>query len=119
MATWSDKQLANHKRAQGYISATGATLGIAALGAAGVKSPIGRRGSVKLSRSANKAGKPRVGGAIVRGQRKSGAAATNLTVGSAGVGGVGGYNFAAIQSQESRRAKIGKSIWGVDHGINP
>ena len=108
MATWSDKQLRAHKRAQGYVSATGATLGIAALGAAGVKTGVGRRGALKLARLSNHAS-PQAGAKVVRGQRKIGGAVSGLTVGSAGVGGVGGYNFAAIQSQESRR-KVAKAI---------
>lgn len=120
MANWNDKQLRSHKRAQGYISATGATLGIAALGAAGAKTGLARRGTNKLAEAAARSGNPQRAVKIKAARKKIGSKATPLTIGSAGVGGVGGYNFAAIQSQESRkRVSKSLSVWGVDHGINP
>lgn len=121
MASWDEKRLGGHKRAQGYISSAGATLGIGALGAAGLKSNTARKGAVKLSRIANKSN-TKAGGKIIRGRQKAADSATGLTIGSAGVGGIGGYNFAAIQSQEAKRSreKVKKnmttSAWGIDHG---
>lgn len=107
MATWTDKQLRGHKRAQGYISSAGATLGVAALGAAGLKSKQARAAGVKLARVANKKS-PRVGSKVIRARQRAAGSATGLTTASAGVGGVGGFNFAAIQSQEARKTKVRK-----------
>jgi len=115
MADWSDKQLRSHKKAQGYISATGATLGIGALGAAGLKSKAAQKGAIKLSR---KVGGNKGGAKLIRVTRKAGEQVQPLTVGSAGVGGFGGYNFAAIQSQESRKAKVSKA-WDKYKGLHP
>jgi len=106
MSTWSDKQMRGHKRAQGYISAGTAALGVSALGAAGLKSGAARRGAVKLARVAG-GGKP--GAAILRGRQKAANAPGGLTTASAGIGGLGGFNFAAIQSQEAKRSKKGIS----------
>lgn len=107
MATWTDKQLRGHKRAQGYISSAGATLGVAALGAAGLKSKQARAAGVKLARVANKKN-PTVGSKVIRARQRAAGSATGLTTASAGVGGVGGFNFAAIQSQEARKTKVKK-----------
>ena len=109
MATWTDKQLAGHKRAQSYISSAGATLGVAALGAAGLKSKgvtrAANRAATKLT--ARTGSKRRAG--MLRAIPKAGNASMPLTTASAGVGGVGGYNFAAIQSQEAKRSRVKKN----------
>lgn len=110
MATWSDKRLAGHKRAQSYVSSTGATLGVAALGAVGAKAkPVQRlanRGAYRLlQRGADIKRVEQVRSA----PGKIARASTPLTTASAGVGGVGGYNFAAIQSQEAKRARVAKA----------
>lgn len=109
MATWSDKQLSQHKRAQGYLSTAGATLGVAALGAAGMKSKGAQKLGTKLVRVAhNKGASLRTTGKAKRVAGKAAGSAGGLTTASAGVGGVGGFNFAAIQSQESRKARVKK-----------
>jgi len=109
MATWSDKQLAQHKRAQGYLSTAGATLGVAALGAAGLKSKGAQKLGTKLVRVAhNRGASLRTTGKAKRIAGKAAGSAGGLTTASAGVGGVGGFNFAAIQSQESRKARVKK-----------
>jgi hypothetical protein len=106
MATWSDKKLQGHKRAQSYISSGTATLGIAALGAATAKTPGARKalrrvGGAAMKRGASVKTANRIAGAPDR----LGNAATSLTTASAGFGGIGGYNFAAIQSQEAKKAR--------------
>jgi hypothetical protein len=109
MATWSDKQLSQHKRAQGYLSTAGATLGVAALGSAGLKSKGAQKLGTKLVRVAhNRGASLRTTGKAKRAAGKAAGAAGSLTTASAGVGGVGGFNFAAIQSQESRKARVKK-----------
>jgi hypothetical protein len=106
MATWSDKKLQGHKRAQSYISSGTATLGIAALGAATAKTPGARKalrrvGGAAMKRGASVKTANRIAGAPDR----LGNASTGLTTASAGFGGIGGYNFAAIQSQEAKKSR--------------
>lgn len=106
MATWSDKKLQGHKRAQSYISSGTATLGIAALGAASAKSPFARKGAKKLGGAAMRRGASvKMGNRIAGAPERAGRSATGLTTLSAGAGGIGGYNFAAIQSQEAKKAR--------------
>lgn len=117
MATWNDKQLAGHKRAQSYISSAGATLGVAALGAASLKAKpmagVMNRAATKLTA---RTGSKKMAGRLRSIPANGGRAAVPLTTGSAGVGGIGGYNFAAIQSQEAKRSRVNKSEGGMDFG---
>lgn len=106
MATWSDKRLQGHKRAQSYLSSGTATLGIAALGAASAKSPFARKAAKKVGGAAMRRGASvKMGNRIAGAPDRMSRSATGLTTLSAGVGGVGGYNFAAIQSQEAKKAR--------------
>jgi hypothetical protein len=106
MATWSDKKLQGHKRAQSYISSGTATLGIAALGAASAKSPFARKAAKKAGGAAMRRGASvKMGNRIAGAPERMGRNATGLTTLSAGAGGIGGYNFAAIQSQEAKKAR--------------
>lgn len=96
MATWSDKRLSNHKRAQGYVNSASATLGVTALGAMALKSK--KVGSL-AARRAPKLDKVR---------SKTANATVPLSIGATGVGGIGGYNMAAIQSQEAKKTRVRK-----------
>jgi hypothetical protein len=98
---WNDAQLSGHKKAQAKISMATATLGLSALGAKGFGSAIPRLTKApKLLALAPKANR----------------AATNLTIGGAGIGGVGGFNFAGIQNTEAKR-KVSKSMSAIDFGM--
>jgi hypothetical protein len=111
MATWSDERLQGHKRAHSYISSAGATLGISALGAATAKTPGAGKAARKLGGAAMKRGASvKMGNRIASAPKRAGDAATGLTTASAGVGGIGGYNFAAIQSQESKKARAMRPV---------
>lgn len=106
MSTWSDKKLQGHKRAQSYISSGTATLGIAALGAATAKTPGASKLARKVGGAAMKRGASvRLGNRIAGTPKRMGNSATGLTTASAGFGGIGGYNFAAIQSQEAKKSR--------------
>lgn len=108
--TWSDQRLTAHKLAQGHLSSAGATLGIAALSAAGLKSGVARGGAVRAARVANRTFSPNAGAKILRARQKAAGAATGLSIGSAGVGGIAGYNSAALQRQDVKRIKMSKSL---------
>lgn len=101
---WSDQQLSAHKKAQAGISLAGSALGLSALSAKG--------GAALLPKVAR-------AGRLAPLAPKLDRAATNLTIGGAGLGGVGGINVAGIQSAEAKK-KVSKamtvSAWGVDHG---
>lgn len=99
----SDTELRHRKRLQGHISQTTATLGLTALGAraAGTKS-VGR-----LAKIPAKTGE------------KLKNASTGLTTLGAGIGGAGGYNFAAYTKAESqRRQPVGKEFAMLDFGLD-
>lgn len=86
---WTDEQLARHKKAQAHISQAGSAAGLTSLGLLGASTVAGRKGrkvAVKLKN-----------------------ASQNSAIVGAGIGGAGGFNFAAIQNQEARRAKLGKA----------
>lgn len=89
--------MARRKKAQEIISATTATLGLSALatkgGAVGIKQAIARS-----PRAAKVAYLPRVA------ERLDKATIPVLTT-SAGIGGLGGFNFASIQREEARRER--------------
>lgn len=98
----SDAEIKRRKKLQGKVSVTTSTLGLAALGLKGAggvarASRFGAKGA-KFANSADKA-------------------ATNTLIGSAGVGGLGGYNFAAYTRAESRkRQPVKKDFTMIDFG---
>ena len=102
----SDAELRRRKKLQGQISRTTSTLGLAGVGMLGTglalkKKPTMLRAIPKykhLSQSTIKA----------KGQKLSDTA-TYTGIVSGGVGGVGGYNFAAYTNAESRKRKQGMS----------
>jgi hypothetical protein len=87
----SDAELSRRKRRQAAFSTTTATLGLSALSTKG--------GAAALARGA-KAGTQRAKWAATGDK-----AANWLTTGAAGIGGVGGYNFASVEREESKRRK--------------
>lgn len=95
----SQAQLAHRKRIQAGISVTGSTLGLTALGLRG--------GAAVVPRVAAKLGKPALKAQNISAKMKE-ASTGALTVG-AGVGGVGGFNFAAIQRAEGKKKPVAKN----------
>ena len=103
---WTDKQLQAHKKAQAGLSAAGATLGVGALAAAGAR--MGAPKAVKLAQRAGRL-KHVTPDKVKAFRGKATGISAGLTTGSAGVGGIGGFNFAGIQSAESKRSsKVAK-----------
>lgn len=93
----SDAEIRRRKKIQGAVSVTTATLGLAALGSRGAGAAVNRAAKLKkLSPSAAKLGP------------KLNSASTTLTTTGAGVGGVGGYNFAAYTNAEGRKRTVKK-----------
>jgi len=97
---WTDKQLRAHKKASAKLSVATSTMGIGALSLVGA-----RAGAPKLVRAAQKAGhlknvKPKQ---LKRFKAKSTGLQNGLITTSAGVGGVSGLNFAAVQNAEAKR----------------
>lgn len=92
---WTKDDISDAKRTQAYLTAGGSALGVAALGTKGGASVASRmarsrpKGSWKLRSTANRLN----------------SAAENATIGAAGVGGVSGFNFAAIQRAEGKKKK--------------
>lgn len=87
----SNRELSNRKKVQSATTIAGSTLGLGALGALG---------GAKLLPKATKLGKTPRGQAYARHLDR---AATQLSIGAGGIGGVGGYNFAAIQRAEANK----------------
>lgn len=131
MATWSDQKLSRHKQAQSYLSAGGAALGTTALAAAGMKAkPVGAlagklagkieapalaggmKANGKTISGVSQARRLRAANVVRNTPGTIGSKAGGLTTASAGVGGVGGFNFAAIQGQEAKRSKMGSGRTG-------
>lgn len=97
---WTDKQLRAHKKASAGLSVATSTMGITALGLAGA-----RAGAPRALKMAHQAGrlknvKPKQLKAF---KAKSTGLQNGLITTSAGVGGVGGLNYAAIQNAEAKR----------------
>lgn len=88
----SDAEIARRKKLQGNISRTTATLGLAALG-----TRLAAPAAPKIGRLTNRASM-----GVQAGRRLHSASGTLTTVG-AGVGGAGGYNFAAYTGAEAKR----------------
>lgn len=93
----SDAEIRRRKKAQGAISRATSTLGLTALGA----TALGTRQGHKFLRGSFKSVNKPVPKAL--GEKKIKAAAVPLLTTSAGIGGLGGYNFAAYTSAESKR----------------
>lgn len=101
-APMGNRELAHRKKVQSATTIAGSTLGLAAIGALG---------GAKLLPRATKLGKTPRGQAYARHLDR---AATQLSIGAGGVGGVGGYNFAAIQRAEAKKVepktKVAKAL---------
>jgi hypothetical protein len=101
-ATMGNRELAHRKKVQSATTIAGSTLGLAALGTLG---------GAKLLPKATKLGKTPRGQAYARHLDR---AAQQLSIGAGGVGGVGGYNFAAIQRAEAKKVepktKVAKAL---------
>jgi hypothetical protein len=93
-------KLAHQKDVQGALSLTGATLGLGALGSKGAslaidhaaKKPLGAHAKPRMVLT------PKVARALDKGS-------IGLVTLGAGVGGISGYNFAAIQRAEAKRER--------------
>jgi hypothetical protein len=106
-------KLARQKDVQGALSLGGATLGLSALSAKGASIATNRA----LSQPKGKHSVPRVVPKWVTPQlaRRLDKGSIGLVTLGAGVGGIGGYNFAAIQRAEAKRERepMSKSAFGV------
>lgn len=111
----SDEELARRKRAQARFSITGSTLGLTAL------SLKGGAAAAKLVPKAErlKAAIPALKKIPADAPKRISDAATTTAIGAAGVGGVGGYNFAAYTKEDARRnhnQKVRKAMAGDSEG---
>ena len=84
----TDQQLSRRKRIQAHISQAGSTAGLTSLGLLGASVVAGRKGKAVA--------------------HKLRAASVNTGIVGAGIGGVGGFNFARIQSEEARKREMPK-----------
>lgn len=82
----TDQQLGRRKRIQAHISQAGSTAGLTSLGLLGASVVAGRKGKEVAHRLR--------------------AASVNTGIVGAGIGGVGGFNFARIQSEEARKREM-------------
>ena len=112
----SDEELARRKRAQARFSITGSTLGLTALGLKGGSA------AAKLVPKAERltAAIPALKKIPADAPKRISDAATTTAIGAAGVGGVGGYNFAAYTKEDARRnhnkQKVRKAMAGDSEG---
>jgi hypothetical protein len=99
----SDAELRRRKKLQGTISRTTSTLGLAGVGTLGAglalkKNPAMLRKIPRYSKLSNKA--------IQAKGARLGERATHIGILSGGIGGLGGYNFAAYTNAESRKRQM-------------
>lgn len=94
------KKMRRRKQLQGALSVTTSSLGLAALGSKG-GSAVLRRAAASPKMVAHSSN------ALKAAETMDKATIPLLTTG-AGIGGVGGFNFAAIQRAEAKREKVGK-----------
>ena len=111
----TDEELSRRKRAQARFSITGSTLGLTAL------SLKGGSATAKLIPKAErlKAAIPALKKLPPDTPKRLSDAATTAAIGGAGVGGIGGYNFAAYTKEEARRnhnQKVRKAMAGDSEG---
>ena len=98
----SDAEIRRRKHLQGKISQTTSTLGLTGLGALGAGAVVSRKPGVlrKIPKYKNLTNDQ------VKAKGKSmGDTATKIGIVSGGIGGLGGYNFAAYTNAESRKKK--------------
>jgi hypothetical protein len=105
----SDAEIRRRKKAQGHITQTTSTLGLAGLGVTGAAALAARKPGVlkqvqKLPKMKNAT------------PEKMKDTAINTGIVSGGIGGVGGYNFAAYTNAESRKRKPVVKSMGMDMG---
>jgi hypothetical protein len=112
---WSDEQLARRKKLGAASSIATSTLGLGALGVLALRSKPAGRAIKEIGEHAPKAemfaGKKvghavgSTGGRLEKLRSAAKGAETPILATSAGIGGLGVYNYAAIQRQESKKAK--------------
>lgn len=93
-----DRELSHRKKVQAGVAVGASTLGLSALGAKGagaIMPKLGRVGKTPRARAY---------------ARKLDRDANTLAIGATGVGGAGGYNFAAIQNAEAKRKTVAKLL---------
>jgi len=97
---WTDQQLQRRKNISAGTSIATSTMGLGALGVLGIRSGAGKKAINHLAtKSPNAAGRLKKIRSGLKGKE------TPILTTSAGVGGLGGYNYAAIQRQEGKKAK--------------
>jgi hypothetical protein len=94
----SDAEIRRRKKVQGNISRTTSTLGLAGVGVGGAAALAARKpGALKAIQNL-----PKMKGTTEQGLKDAG---LYTSLASGGIGGVGGYNFAAYTNAESRKRK--------------
>jgi hypothetical protein len=109
-ALMSDAEIRRRKKLQGQISHTTSTMGLSALGVTGAAALAARKPGVlravqKIPKLHN----------VTPQKMKETAVTTGLI--SGGIGGVGGYNFAAYTGAESRKRKLAPVKKGMYMGL--
>ena len=95
---WTDQQLQRRKNISAGTSIATSTMGLGALGVLGIRSGAGKKAIKHLAtKSPNVAGKLKKIRSGLKGKE------TPILTTSAGIGGLGGYNYAAIQRQEGKK----------------
>jgi len=97
---WSDKQLQRRKNISGATSIATSTMGLGALGVMGLRSGAGKQAIKHLGTKS-----PQVAGRLKKIRSGLKGKETPILTTSAGIGGIGGYNYAAIQHQEGKKNK--------------
>lgn len=97
---WTDQQLQRRKNISAGTSIATSTMGLGALGVMGLRSGAGKQAIKHLAPKAPKAaGRLKAIRSGLKGKE------TPILTTSAGIGGLGGYNYAAIQRQEGKKSK--------------
>jgi hypothetical protein len=97
---WSDQQLERRKKLSGATSVVTSTMGLGALGVMGLRSKGGKQAIKHLAPH-----QPQIAGRLKKIRSGLKGKETPILTTSAGIGGLGGYNYAAIQRQEAQKQK--------------
>lgn len=107
---WTEDQLKRRKKLSAATSVVGSGIGLTALTASAVASKPGRQAAKRLVRLAPAHRQAQLKTATKQARGTAKRVQTPLLTAGAGIGGVGGLNYAGIQSQEAKRRNKPKVV---------
>lgn len=116
-AQWSDAQMKRRHNLSATTGYVGSTIGLTALGASALGSKVGGKGLARAAKLVPVGRRAQARQSIRTVRRQAKKATTPLLTAGAGVGGVGGLNFAAIQHQEAKKKPVQPKVVVVNRTV--